>query len=58
MVSAVTAWYRRTKPFFVNSNGIKVKKENDCKHFDRRNYLKYNFFLGNYLVKNHKKQRY
>ena len=32
MVSAAISWYGTTKPFFVNENGIKVNKENYCKH--------------------------
>ena len=32
MVSAGISWYGATKPFFVNENGIKVNKENYCKH--------------------------
>lgn len=31
MVSAAISWYGVTKPFFVNSNGIKVNKENYCR---------------------------
>ena len=33
MVSTAISWYSTTKPFFVNENGIKVNKENHCKHF-------------------------
>ena len=32
MFSAAISWYGATKPFFVNENGIKVNKENYCKH--------------------------
>ena len=32
IVSAVISWYGVTKPFFVNNNGIKVNKENCCRH--------------------------
>ena len=32
MTSAAVSWYGVTKPFFVNENGIKVNKENYCKH--------------------------
>ena len=32
MLSAAISWYGATKPFFVNEYGIKVNKENDCKH--------------------------
>ena len=32
MVSAAILWYGVTKPFFVNKNGIKVNKENYCRH--------------------------
>ena len=32
MVSAAISWYGAKKPFFVNENGIKVNKENYCKH--------------------------
>ena len=32
MVSAAISWYGATKIFFVNENGIKVNKENYCKH--------------------------
>ena len=32
MVSAAISWYGATKPFFVNENGVKVNKENYCKH--------------------------
>ena len=32
MVSAAISWYGVTKPFFVNSKGIKVNKENYCRH--------------------------
>ena len=32
MISATVSWYGVTKPFFVNENGIKVNKENYCKH--------------------------
>ena len=35
MVSAAITWYGVTKPFFVNSNGIKVNKENYCKHLKK-----------------------
>ena len=35
MVSAAIPWYGVTKPFFVNSNGIKVNKENYCRHFSK-----------------------
>ena len=35
MVFAAISWYRITKPFFVNSNGIKVHKENYCKHLKK-----------------------
>ena len=36
MVSAVISWYGATKPFFVNENGIKVNKENYCKHLRKQ----------------------
>ena len=32
MVSDAISWYFVTKPFFVNTNGIKVNKENYCRH--------------------------
>ena len=32
MVSAAISWYGVTKPFFVNSNGIRVGKENYFPH--------------------------
>ena len=32
MVSAAISWYGATKPFFVKENGVKVNKENYCKH--------------------------
>ena len=32
MLSAVISWYGVTKLFFVNNNGIKVNKENYCRH--------------------------
>ena len=32
MASAAISWYSATKPFFMNENGIKVNKENYCKH--------------------------
>ena len=32
VVSTAISWYGATKPFFVNENGIKVNKENYCKH--------------------------
>ena len=32
MVSAAISWYGVTKPFFVSNNGIKVNKENYCRH--------------------------
>ena len=35
MVSAAISWYGVTKPFFVNSNGIKVNKENYCRHLKK-----------------------
>ena len=31
-VSAAISWYGTMKPFFVNENGIKVNKDNYCKH--------------------------
>ena len=36
MVSAAISWYGATKPFFVNENGIKVNKENYCKHLEKQ----------------------
>ena len=36
MVSAAIYWYDATKPFFVNENGIKVTKENYCKHLEKQ----------------------
>ena len=36
MVSAIIFWYGATKPFFVNENGIKVNKENYCKHLKKQ----------------------
>jgi len=36
MVSAAVSWYGATKPFFVNNNGIKVNKENYCKHLKKQ----------------------
>ena len=36
MVSAAISWYGATKPFFVNENGIKVTKENYCKHLEKQ----------------------
>ena len=36
MVSAAISWYGATKPFFVNENGIKVNKENYCKHLKKQ----------------------
>ena len=36
MVSAAISWYGATKPFCVNENGIKVNKENYCKHFKKQ----------------------
>ena len=35
MVSAAISWYGATKPFFVNENGIKVNKDNYCKHLKK-----------------------
>ena len=32
MVSATISWYGITKPIFVENNGIKVNKENYCRH--------------------------
>ena len=32
IVSAAISWYGATKPFFVNENGIEIKKDNYCKH--------------------------
>ena len=32
MVSAAISWYTNMKQFFVNENGIKLNKENYCKH--------------------------
>ena len=32
MLSVAISWYGLTKPFFVNSNGIKVNAENYCGH--------------------------
>ena len=32
MVSAAISWYGTKKLVFVNENGIKVNKENYCKH--------------------------
>ena len=32
MVSAATSWYGVIEHFFVNNNGIKVNKENYCRH--------------------------
>ena len=39
MVSAAISWYGATKPFFVNENGIKVNKENYCKHLKNSCFL-------------------
>ena len=36
MVFAAISLYGATKPFFVNENGIKVKKENYCKHLKKQ----------------------
>ena len=36
MFSAAISWYHATKPFFVNENGIKVTKENYCKHLEKQ----------------------
>ena len=36
MVSAAISWYGTTKPFFVNENGIKVNKDNYCKHLTKQ----------------------
>ena len=36
MVSAGISWYGATKLFFVNENGIKVTKENYCKHLGKQ----------------------
>ena len=35
MVSTAISWYGATKPFFVNESGIKVNKENYCKHLKK-----------------------
>ena len=32
MASAAISWYGLSKPFFVNRNGIRVNKENYCRH--------------------------
>ena len=39
MVSAAIFWYDATKPVFVNENGIKVNKENYCKHLKNSCFL-------------------
>ena len=39
MVSAVISWYDAAKPFFVNENGIKINKENYCKHLKNSCFL-------------------
>ena len=39
MVSAAISWYGATKLFFVNENGIKVNKENYCKHLKNSCFL-------------------
>ena len=39
MVSAAISWYDATKPNFVNENGIKVNKENYCKHLKNSCFL-------------------
>ena len=36
MLSAAISWYGATKPVFVNENGIKVNKENYCKHLKKQ----------------------
>ena len=36
MVFAAISWYGATKPFFVNENGIKVNKDNYCKHLTKQ----------------------
>ena len=36
MVSAGISWYGATKPFFMNESGIKVNKENYCKHIKKQ----------------------
>ena len=36
MLSAAISWCGATKTFFVNENGIKVNKENYCKHLKRK----------------------
>ena len=36
IVSTVISWYGATKPFCVNENGIKVNKENYCKHLKKQ----------------------
>ena len=35
MVSAAISWYGVTKPFFVNSNGVKVNQKTYCRHLDK-----------------------
>ena len=39
MVSTAISWYGTTKLFFVNENGIKVNKENCCKHLKNSCFL-------------------
>ena len=36
IVSAAISWYGTMKPFFVNENGIKVNKDNYCKHLTKQ----------------------
>ena len=36
IVPTAISWYSTMKPFFVNENGIKVNKENCCKHLKKQ----------------------
>ena len=46
MLSAAISWYGATKPVFVNENGIKVNKENYCKHLKNSCFLQLKISLG------------
>ena len=39
MVSAAISWHGVTKPFFLNSNAIKVNKGNYCRHLRKELFL-------------------
>ena len=45
MVSAAISWYGATKPLLVNENGIKVNKDNCCKHLKNSCFLLLKNFL-------------